>query len=97
MTRGTIQFLFGIISQMGFDHLVLFDLLPGASLLLLLALLDGDLLLELGNLPLQLLHSRLRLLEKMLKSSLLHRAWKHFRWSFICHGHIQFLRLRHLL
>ena len=84
MIRGTIQLLLyslllGVISQMVFDHLVLFSLLPGASLLLLLVLPDGVLLLELGKLPLQLLPSRLRLLELLLKSSLLHRARRHFR------------------
>ena len=83
MIRGTIQLLLyslllGVISQMVFDHLVLFGLLSGASLLLLLVLPDGVLLLELGKLPLQLLPSRLRLLELLLKSSLLHRARKHF-------------------
>ena len=84
MIRGTIQLLLyslllGVISQMVFDHLVLFSLLPGASLLLLLVLPDGVLLLELGELPLQLLPSRLRLLELLLKSSLLHRARRHFQ------------------
>ena len=84
MIRGTIQLLLyslllGVICQMVFDHLVLFSLLSGASLLLLLVLPDGVLLLELGNLTLQLLPSRLRLLELLLKSSLLHRARRHFR------------------
>ena len=84
MIRGTIQLLLyslllGVISQMVFDHLVLFSLLPDASLLLLLALPGGVLLLELGELPLQLLPSRLRLLELMLKLPLLHRARRHFR------------------
>ena len=84
MIRGTIQLLLyslllGVICQMVFDHLVLFSLLSGASLLLLLVLPDGVLLLELGKLPLQLLPSRLRLLELLLKSSLLHRARRHFR------------------
>ena len=84
MIRGTIQFLLyslllGVICQMVFDHLVLFSLLPDASLLLLLVLPGGVLLLELGELPLQLLPSRLRLLELLLKSSLLHRARRHFR------------------
>ena len=84
MIRGTIQLLLyslllGVISQMVFDHLVLFSLLHDAFRLLLLALHDGVLLLELGNLTLQLLPSRLRLLELLLKSSLLHRARRHFR------------------
>ena len=84
MIQGTIQLLLyslllGVICQMVFDHLVLFSLLSGASLLLLLVLPDGVLLLELGEFPLQLLPSRLRLLELLLKSSLLHRAWRHFR------------------
>ena len=50
---------------MAIDHLVFSDLLPGASLLLL-ALLDGGVMLELGDLPLQLLHGLLRLLEGVL-------------------------------
>ena len=66
VTRDTIQFLLCIISQMAIDHLVFSDLLPGASLLLLLALLDGGVMLELGDLPLQLLHGLLRLLEGVL-------------------------------
>ena len=57
MIRGTIQLLLyslllGVICQMVFDHLVLFSLLPDASLLFLLALPGGVLLLELGKLPL---------------------------------------------
>ena len=66
MTRDTIQFLLCIISQVALDHLVVSDLLPGASLLLLLALLDSGVMLELGDLPLQLLHGLLRLLEGVL-------------------------------
>ena len=88
MIRGTIQLLLyglllGVISHMVFDHLVLFGLLPEAPVLLLLALPYVILPLELGDLPLQLLPTRLRLLELMLKSSLHHRAQRHFRLSFI--------------
>ena len=85
MIQGTIQLLLyslllGVISQMVFDHLVLFSLLLGAFLLLLLAFPVGVLLLELGEFPLQLLPSRLRLLELMLKSPLLHRARRHLEF-----------------
>ena len=66
MIRVTVQFLLCIISQMPIDHLVFSGLFPGASLLLLLALLDGGLLLELGDLPLQLLRGLFRLLEGVL-------------------------------
>ena len=84
MIRGTIQLLLyslllGVISQMVFDHLVLLSLLHDAFCLLLLALQGGVLLLELGNLPLQLLRSQLRLLELMLETLPLHRARRHFR------------------
>ena len=84
MIRCTTQLLlysllFSVFSPVVFVYLVLSELLPVGPVLLLLALPDGVLLIELGDLPLQLLPSRLRLLELLLKSSLLHRARRHFR------------------
>ena len=81
--RGTIQLLlhsllFSVFSRMVFEYLVLSDLLPERPVLLLLALPDGVLPLELGDLPLQFLPTRLWLLELMLKSPPHHRAQRHF-------------------
>ena len=70
--RGTIQLLlpsllFSVFSLIVFVHLVLLDRLSDRPVLLLLSLPDGVLPLELGDLPLQFLPTRLWLLELMLK------------------------------
>ena len=100
--RGTIQLLlpsllFSVFSLIVFVYLVLLDRLSDRPVLLLLSLPDGVLPLELGDLPLQFLPTRLWLLELMLKLPPHHRAQRHFRLSFISHGHLQMLGLHHIM